>query len=143
MSAASRGTSMAVVASSVLALGVSGFVAAGGLFAAGADPTGRRPLAALWAVLMLVAVVAAAPSLRLIVRGPATPAALVPAEERRRQCRRAEMGAFAWLLLAVVWLAGSPLETWSASGTALSVLAGAACIPASVALFREWARLRG
>jgi hypothetical protein len=91
---------------------------------------------------MLVAVGAAAPSVQRLNRRTASPAQVVTAEERLRECRRAERGAVAWVLLAAVWIVGTPLAAWSAPGAALSVLAGVACIPASVVLFRAWARLR-
>ena len=136
MNSVSRSKSTAVLALCLLVLGVSGLSAALGLFAAAtAEPPDERRLAAVWAVLMLVAVGAALPSLRLFIRGPALPAAPVAQDERRRQCLRAELGAIAWLLLATAWIVGFPLAAWS-------VLAGAACIPPTVVLFRAWARLR-
>lgn len=133
---------MLVVILGVLALAVSGFAATRGLFAAGTNPTGPSAIAALWNVLMLVAVGAATPSVGLMTRGSASSAAIVTADERRRRCHLAELGAVAWMLLAAVWIFGAPLDAWAAAAPALSLLAGVACIPPSVLLFRAWARLR-
>ena len=143
MKIAPRASSRLVIALGWLLLLLSALTAAGGLVAA--VQFGRPDSSAgtvHWAVLLLVGVGAAIPSLRLLTASAAMRAAPRTDGDRARDRHLAELGAVAWLLLAAIWLSSAPLATWLAAGTALSVFAGLACIPPSIELFREWARLR-
>jgi hypothetical protein len=143
MKIAPRASSRLVIALGWLLLLLSALTAAGGL--AAAVQVGRPDSSAgtvHWAVLLLVGVGAAIPSLRLLTASAAMRAAPRTDGDRARDRHLAELGAVAWLLLAAIWLSSAPLATWLAAGTALSVFAGLACIPPSIELFRAWARLR-
>jgi hypothetical protein len=126
-----------------LLLVLSAVTAAGGLAAAARADRRDWSLGSVpWAVLLLVGVGAAVPSLRLFASKAATADVPRTAGDRARDRHVAELGAVAWLLLAAIWLFSAPLATWLAAGTVLSVVAGVACVPPSIELFRAWARLR-
>lgn len=143
MKIAPRAPSRLVIALGWLLLLLSALTAAGGLAAAVQvgrpdRSTGTVP----WAVLLLVGVGAAMPSLRLLDATVTMRAVPRTHGDRARDRHLAELGAVAWLLLAAIWLSSAPLATWLAAGAALSIVAGVACIPPSIELFRAWARLR-